>query len=95
MDQKILSPFLRSNPKNQIDLYSGSLYCSDCRNFWLQRKPDLLKQVNNSKCSSGKDLNDTANFINCGIKHLTSLLRKYDLVNLILVFNDRNVSNDI
>ena len=68
LDQKIFEPFLRSNVKNKIELYYGSLDCSDCRNYWLQRKPDLLKQVLNSVCSNKKDLNDTANFQKCGIK---------------------------
>ena len=68
LNQKIFEPFLRSNDKNQIELYDGTLNCSDCRNYWLQRNPELLKKVINKKCSSKKELNDTANFQKCGNK---------------------------
>ena len=68
LDQKIFQTFLMANAKNQIEMSEWSLNCNDCRNYWLKRESGFLKQLIKSKCSSGKDLNDTANFINCGTK---------------------------
>ena len=63
--EKIFQPFFLSNAKNQIEILRGALDCSDCRNYWLKKNPNLLKQIKHSKCSNGKSLNDTTNFKNC------------------------------
>ena len=64
-DEKIFEPFLKLNFQNIFISWDGSLDCSDCRNYWLQKNPALLKQIHNSKCSNGKYPNDPANFVNC------------------------------
>ena len=64
-DERVFLPFLRSNSKNTIQLIDGSVDCSDCRNFWLKKNPNLLNQLIDLKCSNGKLLNDPGTFQDC------------------------------
>ena len=53
LDQKVFLPFLKSRADNNLIL--DGLKCSDCRNYWLQKNPDLLKQIKiifDQPCSS-------------------------------------------
>ena len=65
LDQKIFEPFLLSNAENLIQIYTGSISCSDCRNNWLKKNISLQKRIVYLKCSNKKMLNDTGNFQNC------------------------------
>ena len=65
LDQKVFEPFLILNTNNKIILHERNLDCSDCRNYWLKKNPNLLKQVFYYKCSNGKMLEDLVNFKNC------------------------------
>ena len=58
LDKNIFLPFLHSNYLNRIQFNSGSINCRDCRNYWIQRDSNLVKQIIPWTCS-----ND--NFINC------------------------------
>ena len=65
-DEKIFQPFFELNAKNRIFLSYGSVDCNDCRNYWLQKNPTLLKKVLDSSCTnSSKLIDDPANFANC------------------------------
>ena len=65
LDQKIFESFLLTNAENLIQIYTGSISCSDCRNNWLKKNVSLQKRFVYLKCSNKKMINDTANFQNC------------------------------
>ena len=65
LNQKIFEPFLLSKVDNKVAIWTGSLNCDDCRNYWLKRNPNLLKQLVDARCTSGKSISDPINFKNC------------------------------
>ena len=65
-------PYLRSSKQNSIDL-ENSLNCSDCRNLWLQKQPNLLKQIHGSKCSNGHTISNPDRLKNCKNVQLTNV----------------------
>ena len=67
LDQKIFEPFLLSNDNNAIQIWTGSIDCNDCRNYWMKKNPTLLKRLIKINCSNHNPLNDTVNFKGCNI----------------------------
>ena len=65
LDEKIFQPFLKANPENQIASYIGFLDCNDCRNSWLKKNHELIKQVIHLPCTNQKKINDSSSFANC------------------------------
>ena len=65
LNQKIFEPFLLSKVDNKIHIGTGSFNCDDCRNYWLKRNPNLLKQLVDTRCTNGRTISDSVNFKNC------------------------------
>ena len=66
-DEKIFQPFFELNVKNRIISSYESVDCNDCRNYWLQKNPTLLKHIQDASCASLKTkfIDDPANFAKC------------------------------
>ena len=65
LEEKVFLPFLMQNKLNKLDLHNENFDCTDCHNYWLKYHPDLLSQVEELKCASGKQFTDESNFKHC------------------------------
>jgi len=68
LDQTIFQPFLESNPKNNISLYSSYLDCDDCRSYWLVKESKYLERFCRIHCMNGDfndDIRNSSHLKNC------------------------------
>lgn len=68
LDQKIIEPFLRMNPKNNITCYNKfQIDCTDCRNFWMVKNHNYInkQQITDINCNNGYYILNDKNFKNC------------------------------
>jgi len=66
LEEKVFAPFTEINVRNKIN-FQDILDCSDCRNYWVIKKKDLLKERINAYCEHGTIWENEDNFKrNCG-----------------------------
>ena len=63
--EKVFLPFLFENDRNTIDMNGSEFDCTDCRNYWLKKNPNVLPRIYAIRCHNRKAFNDPGNFLNC------------------------------